>query len=150
MAKQCARRHSARRLDIATASPIHHTNRCLNVQHHSSRQDAVEEIDVGVDKHFERNAHQMALVDTTSMFLMDSLMVAMQATKGVKSKDNEELAIDMVRTKAKLLEMKEINLRQDAPRIDQKAASNFVRNALWEVPDQKSEGAPESSANSSK
>lgn len=33
-------------------------------------------------------------------------------------------------------DMKEINLRQDAPRINQQAAANFVRNGLWEVPEQ--------------
>ncbi|CAR99028.1 Protein CBG25775 [Caenorhabditis briggsae] len=99
-------------------------------------EDAVDEIDVGVEKHYERNAHEMALVDSVSMFLMDSLLWATQATKGGGADKNEELLIDLARTKRVTADMKEINLRQDAPRINKQAAGNFVRNALWEVPDQ--------------
>lgn len=78
-------------------------------------EDAVEEVDVGVEKHFEvrffpqnpilidnslifqRSAHEMALVDTMSMFLMDSLMWAVQATKGGGADKNDDLLIDLVR-----------------------------------------------------
>ncbi|CCD71793.1 Nuclear nucleic acid-binding protein C1D [Caenorhabditis elegans] len=99
-------------------------------------EDAVEEVDVGVEKHFERSAHEMALVDTMSMFLMDSLMWAVQATKGGGADKNDDLLIDLARTKRMTADMKEINLRQDAPRINKQAAANFVRNALWEQPEQ--------------
>uniref|UniRef100_A0A1I7UGB7 Nuclear nucleic acid-binding protein C1D n=1 Tax=Caenorhabditis tropicalis TaxID=1561998 RepID=A0A1I7UGB7_9PELO len=113
----------------------------------SKLEDAVEEIDVGVDKHFERTAHEMALVDSMSMFLMDTLLWTVQATKGGGADKNEELLIDMARTKRITNDMKEINLRQDAPRINKTAASNFVRNALWEAKDQ---GGDEKEAEKSK
>ncbi|EGT38715.1 hypothetical protein CAEBREN_16412 [Caenorhabditis brenneri] len=99
-------------------------------------EDAIEEIDVGQEKHFERSAHEMALVDSMSMFLMDSLMWGVQATKGGGADKNEDLLCDLVRTKRITNDMKEINLRQDAPRINKQAASNFVRNAVWEAPEQ--------------
>ncbi|EFO99084.1 hypothetical protein CRE_17933 [Caenorhabditis remanei] len=99
-------------------------------------EDAIEEIDVGTDKHFERSAHEMALVDSMSMFLMDSLLWAVQATKGGGADKNEDLLIDLARTKRVTADMKAINARQDAPRINKTAAANFVRNALWEVPEQ--------------
>uniref|UniRef100_A0A8R1I3P6 Amino acid permease/ SLC12A domain-containing protein n=1 Tax=Caenorhabditis japonica TaxID=281687 RepID=A0A8R1I3P6_CAEJA len=100
-------------------------------------EDALDEIDVGVDKHYERSAHGMALVDTMSLFMMDSLMWAVQATKGGGADKNDDLLVDLARTKRMTGEMKEINLRQDAPRINQQAAASFVRNALWEVPEEK-------------
>ncbi|CAB3404714.1 unnamed protein product [Caenorhabditis bovis] len=86
----------------------------------------------GVDKHYERNAHEMALVDTMAMFIMDSLLWTTHGLRGELPEKNEELLIDLNRTKRLAGEMKEVNLRQEAPRVNSQAATNFVRNALWE------------------
>ncbi|CAI5442039.1 unnamed protein product [Caenorhabditis angaria] len=104
----------------------------------SAVEDLVDKItEGGVDKHYERKAHDMAIVDSASMFLMDSLLWATHGLKGKVANQNDELMVDLARTKRMTADMKEVNERQDAPRINQQAAQNFVRNALWEVPDAK-------------
>lgn len=40
----------------------------------------------------------MALVDTMSLFLMDSLMWAVQAVKGGGADKNDDLLVDLVRS----------------------------------------------------
>uniref|UniRef100_A0A914RQW6 Nuclear nucleic acid-binding protein C1D n=1 Tax=Parascaris equorum TaxID=6256 RepID=A0A914RQW6_PAREQ len=43
-------------------------------------------------------------------------------------------AYTQARTKQCMERLKEIEDRASAPRLNRRAASNFVRNALWEVP----------------
>ncbi|CAD6190187.1 unnamed protein product [Caenorhabditis auriculariae] len=89
----------------------------------------------GIDVHLQRSAIDMAMADITSMFAMDSLHWAQQSLRGEQPEKNDELLIDINRTKKFNAELKTLQERQEAPRVSKQGAANFIRNALWELPE---------------
>ncbi|VDK51801.1 unnamed protein product [Gongylonema pulchrum] len=75
---------------------------------------------------------KMVEVDLTSVFVINSLCWMLLCTYGRKPKENELLQNDIKRTKKYMGRLKQIKDRKLAPRLNQQAAKNFVRNALWD------------------
>uniref|UniRef100_A0A914ZDT0 Nuclear nucleic acid-binding protein C1D n=2 Tax=Parascaris univalens TaxID=6257 RepID=A0A914ZDT0_PARUN len=75
-----------------------------------------------------------ARVDVMSLFAINSLYWMLLCTRGKNPKENDSLTNELARTKQCMERLKEIEDRASAPRLNRRAASNFVRNALWEVP----------------
>lgn len=67
-----------------------------------------------------------------SVFAINSFYWILLRMKGLNPKDNESLANELKRTKDYMARLKQIEDRALAPRLNQRAAASFVRNALWE------------------
>uniref|UniRef100_A0A0M3I6I1 Nuclear nucleic acid-binding protein C1D n=1 Tax=Ascaris lumbricoides TaxID=6252 RepID=A0A0M3I6I1_ASCLU len=75
-----------------------------------------------------------ARVDVMSLFAINSLYWILLCTRGKNPKENESLTNELARTKQCMERLKQIEERASAPRLNRRAASSFVRNALWELP----------------
>ncbi|VDK55068.1 unnamed protein product [Anisakis simplex] len=80
-----------------------------------------------------------ARVDLMSLFTINSLYWILLCIRGKNPKENESLNHELTRTKQCMDRLKEIEARPYAPKLNRRAAASFVRNALWEPPQQTNE-----------
>ncbi|VDD93701.1 unnamed protein product [Enterobius vermicularis] len=75
---------------------------------------------------------EQARCNLLSVFAINSFYWILLRLKGLNPKENDSLSHELKRTKEYMSRLKSIEEKRAAPRLNQRAAASFVRNALWE------------------
>ncbi|KHN86345.1 Nuclear nucleic acid-binding protein C1D [Toxocara canis] len=102
-------------------------------------EDALQpHLNESADTYLQMRLLDRARVDVMSLFAINSLYWILLCTRGKNPKENESLNHELTRAKQCIERLKQFESRSSAPKLNRRAAASFVRNALWEPPQQTS------------
>uniref|UniRef100_A0A0N5AAN1 Nuclear nucleic acid-binding protein C1D n=1 Tax=Syphacia muris TaxID=451379 RepID=A0A0N5AAN1_9BILA len=101
-----------------------------------STEDALEPfLSQKSDERLKLTALEQSRCNLLSVFAINSFYWILLRLKGMNPSKNESLANELKRTQDYMSRLKTAEEKDLAPKINQRAAANFVRNALWEPKD---------------
>ncbi|VDM43830.1 unnamed protein product [Toxocara canis] len=105
-------------------------------------EDALQpHLNESADTYLQMRLLDRARVDVMSLFAINSLYWILLCTRGKNPKENESLNHELTRAKQCIERLKQFESRSSAPKLNRRAAASFVRNALWEPPQQTSKAS---------
>ncbi|TKR65067.1 hypothetical protein L596_025528 [Steinernema carpocapsae] len=95
-------------------------------------EDTVNKL-VAVSDPTDRTAIEEVRMELATLFSLNTLFWANSRLEGKDPTKNEELKLELKRTKEYIGRLKEIDDKENRPKVNQKVAQAMVRNAMFDV-----------------